>query len=283
MAEGYFDDGTVHVELGAHVFATPGGRRRIVRLQPHSRPGAVLDSGGGVLELEVTGQRLRANLGDAERYIYEQLRALATSDPGELGFEDNRGYRHVFGDSVCLGGIGEVFGYKFVSIRFDFESPEKSSVPAWGSVPAAPGAYPGTATFQDYSAGGVNLGLGGAMRIEMRRSMPLREVPRARGSRASVPPYGAEFRFVVEAARVAGAETLATDIEDLQRQVSGRVNLVANGNVYRGVLLEGVRPRHTDKRHTGLEIVFVQDIARGEADRHTTTTAAPTTTTTTGL
>ena len=61
MAEGYFNDGTVNIELGAHVFALPAGARRNLTLEAPSQPAAVLDSGGGVLSLEVTGQRARAN------------------------------------------------------------------------------------------------------------------------------------------------------------------------------------------------------------------------------
>ena len=48
---GYFNDGTVNVELGAHVFATPGAVRPSVVLDTHCAPSAVLDSGGGALEL----------------------------------------------------------------------------------------------------------------------------------------------------------------------------------------------------------------------------------------
>jgi len=267
MAEGYFNDGTVNVELGAHVFATPTGRRSIVRLAPHSAPGRVHDSGGGILTLEVTAQRLRANLGDAERYIYERLRALATSGPGDLGCEDNRGYRHVFGDSVCVGGRGEVHGYRFVEMRLDFLTPEKQTEPAWGAVPAPPGTYAGTWTIQDYRAGGVSLGVGGSMRIEMVRSYPLREIPRARGAREGEPESRAEMRFVVEASVVADASNLATELEDLARQISGEVYLTGNGNAYPGCILEGMRPRH--------EIDVSADGVEGW------TTAAPTTTTTT--
>ena len=71
MAEGYFNDGIVDMELGAHVFGTPTVYRRNLRLTPHDESAAIFDSGGGMIELQVTGQRDRANLGDAERYIYE--------------------------------------------------------------------------------------------------------------------------------------------------------------------------------------------------------------------
>ena len=283
MAEGYFNDGTINIELGAHAFALPAGRRRIVKLTPHDDPATVLDSGGGILELDLTAQRLRTNLGDAERYIYELLLALATSDPGELGYEDNRGHRHVFGDAVCDEATGEVHGFRFADLRLHFACAEKSAEPAWAGAPAAPAAYAGTDTLQDYAAGGVTLGVGGRIRIEMDRSYELREVPRARGARATEPPRRAMMRFIIDADRVAGTENLATDLEDLARSISGYVNLTANGNTFTNVLLERIRPRHTDRKATGVQFTFVKDIGTGGALAWsgTTTTAAPTTTTTT--
>ena len=283
MAEGYFNDGTVDIELGEHVFASPSARRRIVTLDPHSAPAAVLDSGGGILDLEVTAQRLRENLGDAERYVYEILRALATSEPGDLGFEDNRGHRHVFGDSVCIGGSGEVQAYRFVDMRLDFLTPEKQTEPAWGAVPAAPAAYPGTWTLQNYSACGVSLGVGGSMEIRMGRHYPLREIPRARGSREGAPESRAHMRFVVQAAVVADVQNLATALENLERQIAGELTLVANGNAYAGCILEAMRPRHTDRKHTMVEYRFVQEIDLSADGIVGWTTAAPTTTTTTTI
>ncbi len=283
MAVGYFNDGTVDIELGEHVFASPSARRRIVTLDPHSAPAAVLDSGGGILELEVTAQRVRTNLGDAERYIYEQLLALSDSGPGNLAYEDNRGHRHVFGDAVCVGGSGVVEACEFADMRLDFACPEKSAEPAWVGAPAAPGVYAGTDTLQDYAAGGVTLGVGGRMRIEMSRDYPLREIPRARGARATVPQARAVIRFIIDAARVAGTESLATDLEDLARSISGLVNLTANGNTFTDVLLERMRPSHTDRKFTMVQFSFVKDLSAGGAGAWsgTTTTAAPTTTTTT--
>jgi len=283
MAEGYFNDGTVDIELGEHVFASPSARRRIVTLDPHSAPAAVLDSGGGILDLDVRAQRVRFNLGDAERYIYEQLLALSDSGPGELAYEDNRGHRHVFGDAVCMGGSGAVEACTFADMRLDFACPEKSAEPAWVGAPAAPPLYAGTDTLQNYAAGGVTLGVGGRMRIEMSRDYPLREIPRARGARATVPHRRAVMRFVVEAARVAGTENLATDLEDLARSISGVVDLRANGNVFTNVVLERMRPRHTDRKSTMVQFAFLKDLSAGGAGAWsgTTTTAAPTTTTTT--
>ena len=261
MADGYFNDGTVNIELGEHVFVTPFGRRRNLILEPHDDSASVLASGGGVLGLEVTAQRVRSNLGDAERYVYEHLHSLATSDPGDLGHEDNRGHRSVFGDSVCVSAVGEVRACRFADVSLDFVSAEKSSEPAWGSVPAAPATYAGTSTLQDYAAGGVNLGVGGLMRIEMHRAWPLREVPRARGARTTVPPRGAVMRFIVTAAWVAGIANLAADIEGLMRSIGpGEIDLTGNGNTFGNVLLEAMRPRHTDLKHTMVEFEFVKEI-----------------------
>jgi len=261
MGAGYFNDGTVDVEIGEHVFMTASIPRRNVVLEPHDDPAVVLDSGGGILDLEVAGQRVRDNLGDAERYIYELLLGLAVSDPGDLAHEDNRGHRSVFGDSVCLGGQGEVRGSRFADMRFDFLSPEKSSEPAWGVVPATPGVYPGTSTLRNYAVGGVSLGTGGEMRIEMARSWPLREIPRARGARTSLPPRGAVMRFTVSAAAIAGTSNLAAYVEVLVRSIGpGPVDLTANGNTYHDVVLENVRPGHTDRKFTTVEFEFLKQI-----------------------
>lgn len=280
MAGGYFNDGTIHVELGAHAFATPTALRRNVFLEPHSAPATVLDSGGGVLELTVTGQRLRANLGDAERYAYEHFHSLATSDPGDLGVEDNLGNRAVFGDSVCIGAVAEIQAFRFVEMRTDWQSPSKSAEPAWGAIPAAPATYPGTDTLQDYRAGGVQLGtFPVGMRIEMSRRFPLREIPRARGSRARGPAAGAVIRFVVTGHALVTGQNLADYLEALARSIGPRwVTLRANGNVFDRVLLESLRPTHTDSRATDFEAEFVQDVELGGVEQITTTTETATTT-----
>ena len=281
MGQGYFRAGPpyggVNIELGAHVFALPAGARRNLTLEAPYQPAAVLDSGGGVLSLEVTGQRVRANLGDAERYIYETLRTLALSDPGDLGFVDGRGHQHVYGQSVCVSGSGEVQAFSFADMRFDFESPEKLAEPVWIGAPATPGTYPGTATLQDYAAGGVTLGIGGSMKLEMARSFPLREIPRARGARSRGPATGAQLRLLVNVGRVAWLENLATDLEDLIRSIGPRpVDLTANGNVYSSVIFERARPGVTDAKHTMVELEFVQDLAAGGVAQATTTTTTPT-------
>ena len=152
---GYFTDGETHVELGEHVFLTPVARRANALLSPPNRPGVLLDGGGGVVELTVTGQRLRHNLGDAERYVYGLFRALALSGAGDLGVEDELGSRSVFGDCLCVEAAAEVRAMRFVEMRFTFAAPERVSQPAWAGVPAAPGEYPRTDSLQDYAAGGV--------------------------------------------------------------------------------------------------------------------------------
>ena len=274
MAAGYFNDGTLSLELGQHVFVSPTARRRNTVLMPYDEAASVLASGGGVLELKATGQRLRANLGDAERYVYEMLAALATSGAGDLAFQDNRGHQHVFSRAVCVGGAGEVRAFRFADMTLDFACPEKAAEGAFGAVPAAPAAYTGTTNAQNYRAGGVDLGEAGVMRIEMQRSWPMRELPRARGARTSVPPSGALIRFLVETERIAATENLATDLEDLARAIGpGAVALTANGNAYGGVVLEQVRPRHTDRKHTVVECEFVQDVGAYGAWEFTGTTA----------
>ena len=228
MPGGYFNDGNgTHVELGEHAFATATAYRRNVIREPYATPygGAarVMDSGGGILDVEATGQRVRANMGDAERYIYELFRALAFSGAGDLGVEDNRIFRQVYGDSVCVGATGEVRAFKFADMRFSFLSPEKSGEPAWGGPPPdAPLPYAGTSTAQDYAAGGVTLGIGVSMRIELIRSWPLREIPRARGARTTEPHRAAQIRFIVQCGALANAVHLAAYLENLARQIGPR-------------------------------------------------------------
>ncbi len=260
---GYFADGTMHVELGTHAFFTPSGYRRNVVLEPHGRVARVLDSGGGIIEMAVTGQELRANLGDAERYIYEHFHALAASAPGTLGVEDNLGNRATAGQAVCIGASGAVHAFRFADMRFEFYAPAKAAEPAWDSVPAAPATYAGTGTLQNYAAGGVTLGTAPAsMRIDMVRQYPLRQVPRARGARSSRRGgTGAHLRFTVISHAVVTAQHLAACLQDLERQIGPRpVPLCGNGNTYEGVVLESLRPAHTDRRHTQFEAEFLLEV-----------------------
>jgi hypothetical protein len=141
-----------------------------VTFDPHGRPAELLDSGGGTLDLSVTGERLRANLGDAERWLYEVLAALALADPGDLGVEDSQGNRATFAQAVCIGGAGEVQAFRVAELSMSFQAPQAATAPAWGAVPATPGTYAGTDTLLDYAAGGVAIGPHPAgMRIEMSR------------------------------------------------------------------------------------------------------------------
>ncbi len=280
MAGGYFKDGTVDIELGSHAFATPRAVRPGVILSPHRRPAVVLDAGGGVLDMQVTGRRLRQNLGDAERYLYERLHSLGTSDPGRLGCRDDLGRRATFGSSVCVGAVGRVEAFRFAELRLRFYSPEKSAEPAWESAPAPPAPYPGTDTLRDYAAGDVTIGhhpVG--MELEMTRRYPMRRIPRARGTRPRGPRRGAQIRFVIRAHARVAARNLGDYLEELARQIGPRpVELTANGNIYRDVLLERLEPAHTDLRHTGFEAEFVMSLGSAVT---CSTTAAPTTTTTT--
>jgi hypothetical protein len=261
MSAGYFKVGRTKIELGAHVFALPGGHRRNLRLEAHDVPAELLDSGGGVLSLSVRAQRDRYNLGDAEKYAYNRLHQLALLGPGTLAFQDSRGYQHTFGDAFCVGGSATIYGLRFADMRLDFQCPEKLTEPAWSGAPGAPGLYAGTTTAQDYAAGGIPLGVGGTMEIEMMRSGEIREVPRARGARADVPVRGAIMRFTITAGRVADFTNLATDIENLTRTIGPRyVALTGNGNTFSDVLLESVRPTSTDAKHTLVAFEFTKEI-----------------------
>jgi hypothetical protein len=266
---GYFNDGTVNVEIGEHAFATPAASRRSRSLDVAGRPSTVLDDGGGMLTLQVTGQRLRANLGDAEKYIYDLLVSLAGSTPGVLGCEDQLGHRAAFSQAVCIAGSGEVQAFKFADLRLEVLSPEKQAEPAWGAIPAAPGTYPGTSTLLDYSvsgadgAGGIALGTHpSGMRIEMARQYPLREIPRARGARSRGPSRGAVIRLTVSSHAVASGIHLARYLEDLARSAGGGrpVDLTGNGNTYEDVVLESLKPKHTDFRATTFEAEFLKQL-----------------------
>ena len=262
MAGGYFNDGLVSVEIGEHAFATPGAARRNLILDPHGQAAAVHDSGGGMISLDVTGQRLRENLGDAERYAYDLFVALALTDPGDLGVEDQLGHRATFAQAVCTGAAADVQAFRFADMRFEFLTPEKAAEPAWLAIPAAPATYPGTDTLLDYAAGGVALGTHPqGMSIEMARSYPLREIPRARGSRSRGPERGAIMRFIVASHAVASGLALARYLEDLARQIGPRpVDLTANGNTFADVVLDRLTPDHTDRRATRFTVELIQQL-----------------------
>ena len=262
MAAGYFNDGSINIELGAHVFASTTGYRRNLSLTPHGSPARILDSGGGTQELSVRGQRLRANMGDAERWIYEILLALATSDPGELGVQDNLGNQAVFGDAVCVGASGEVQAFRFADVRYTFLAPEVSAQGAFGAVPAAPATYGGTSTAQNYQVDAADVGDHGvSLRIEMTRSYPLREIPRCRGARARGPASNARIRLIVTSHLVDTTQTIWEAVEALVRGIGPRhVDLTGNGNTYADVLLESVRPGLTDLNHTAIEAEFLMEV-----------------------
>jgi len=261
MGGGFFSDGITEVELGEHAFATPAaGRVNLLNAAP-GRPARLLDAGGGVLELHLTAQCVRDNLGDAEQYIHDKLHALAGAGPGVLGVEDPRGNRATFGDAVCISAEGRVHAFRFVDIALEFAAPERPTQPDWQTPPVPPTAYPGTSTAQDYAAGGVPLGTHpAALRIEMARHFPLREIPRARGARPSGPAAGVLMRFVVTSHALRADKNLARYLEELARQIGPRhVPLTGNGNTWDGVLLESLRPTHTDGRHTRFEATFLKE------------------------
>jgi hypothetical protein len=278
---GYFDDGTWAVDLGHHVFATPSVVRRNLRLDRHDAVGVIHTAGGGSVELQVTGQRCRTNLGDAERWLYERLRALACSGPGALGCEDHVGNRAMFANCVCTGAAGEVQAFRFAEISAEFLCPEVSIAPGWGAVPAEPAFYAGSLWEQTYTAGGVAIGHHAeGMRFEMQRQYPLREIPRARGARSRGPVSGAVIRLVVTSHATVTAEHLARYLEDLARSIGAcPVDLVANGQTYEDVVLERLSPTHTDRRWGQFTAEFIQavDCTPWAPTTHAPITAAPTT------
>jgi len=256
---GYFIGPNTEVELGRQAFGAPRPRREVVTLSPPAAPARVHDAGGGILDIPLTGRRLRANLGDAERWAWKVLTALATSGPGELGIEDRRGECATWSDAVCVRASAEVSAFRFVTLECAFRAPESPSSPAWAGAPAAPATYSGTSTSQDYAAGGVDLGVGGTMRLEMERQAALRAVPRTRGARVSGPPSGAEVRLKIDAHAKADAAHLAAYLHDMARSIGARpVDLSANGNSYAGVVLDDLRPDHSDTRAASFTAEFVR-------------------------
>ena len=258
---GYFTDGTISVELGEYVFATPATQRPIAQLDPPGLPASLLDAGGGVVEVNVTAQRLRANLGDAERYGFELLQALATSGAGELGIEDARGNRYTLSDAACVSGSARVEAFRLCSVDLTFQAPQAAAAPDWTTPPAPPAEWPGTATLQDYAAGGVDLGIGGSMDIEMVRSWPSRMIPRARGARMAEPPSGASLSFLLHVHAKPDSQSLPAYLQETARHVGPRaVDLTANGNTYSDVLLRGLWPDHADRGATSFRAEFVKEL-----------------------
>jgi len=279
MPEGYFDNGAVSIELGAHAFVSPGPEHSVLALTDLGSPSVILPDGGGVIGLDVTAQRLRENMGDAERWAYELLAALATAAPGTLGVADRLGRQVTFADAVCTAGVGQVHGARFADVRLTFAAPCVAAQPAYGSAPATADTYAGTSTAQDYAAdagaGAVTLGIGEGMRLEMLRQYPVRPVPRARGARSVGPAAGAMLRLTVMAWARPDSEHLSAYLDDLARQVGpGAVELSGNGNTYEDCVLQALRPRHTDWLHTSFEAEFLQQVGAGASSGATTTPGA---------
>jgi hypothetical protein len=227
----------------------------------HGRPARVHELGGGTERIRITAGRLRANLGDAERYAHDLLAALAVSGPGQLGVEDRRGQRHTWAGAVCVEASAAVRAFRFVELDCLFRAPESPSSPDWAGAPAPPDTYPKRSTAQDYAAGGVDLGIGGTMCIEMERTAPLRTVPRARGARPRPAPSGAIMRFQLDAHANADTDHLAAHLEDMARSIgTGPVDLTANGNSFSSLVLEELRPDNTDVRATSFRATFLRQL-----------------------
>lgn len=279
MARAYFDDDEFDLDLGYHGFGLPAAQRANLRVEPPDAPSALFDSGGGLHTITVTGQRIRDNIGDAERWIYEVLRRLACSGPGVLAYEDNLGNSATFDDAVCVGALGRVFAYQMADVRYTFVAPSQSGQPPWGGAPAAWGAYAGTTSARDYQAGGVDIGQHPVgMEIEMTRGYQVVSIPRARGGRARGAMRGAHLRFRVTSHCLTTAQNLAAYLHNLESSIGPRaVDLTGNGNTYADVVLDSLRPRQTDRPSTQ----FVAEFLRPVEDLRSTTTAAPYPTTTT--
>ena len=263
---GWLNDGTTAVEIGYNVWANPIEGRSNVVLAPQDLPAVVLDSGGGLVDLTVTGQRVRANLGDAERWIYQTLAAAMQLGPAALGVENYQGAYTTWSNAVCLGGKGSVEAAAFAQIEFDCQVGQLLTAPVWADPPDTDDVYSGTLTAMDYAAGGVALGDGDSMKFEARRNYPVRPVPRARGARSVGPASGATMRLIVTGWIAAGSRYLPSLLTVLAREIGpGPVSLTANGNAYADCVLERLAPKSTPWRATNFEATFVQQIGPGVA------------------
>lgn len=277
--QGYYETEGTKVDLGQHVFATPGVQREMADARQPGHPTRWHPQGGGVMQLEVTAQRQRANLGDAEWWAYSRLRELALADKGLLAVSDALGNEHAFEAAVMVSAEARVDAYELATLTLDMQCGESSSDASYGSAPSEPAERTGATTSQDYTAGGVDLGVGGKMELEAYRNTRIRPIPRARGARVSLPESGGEMRLIITADLVAEGANLADEVESLARSISGQtITVSANGNEYTDCLLADVRSKHTDWRNTTLDWTFVQDLTRGNvvstATTTTTTTAA---------
>lgn len=266
----YFDDGAVNVELGEAGHGDPQFAREVLRIKLGNRPAAVHGAGGGEQDIRLETGRERENLGDAEKYAYELFTSLATSEHGTLGVRDWRSsdelHEHVWADAICIEASATIEAHKWVSMSLRFLAPQKAPAAttttsgAW-PAPSPPGTYPGTSTSQDYSAGGIDLGVGGSLRIEMVRSADLRTIPRARGAKPGAPWSGSSIRLIVNAHAKTDTEHLAGYLADLTRSIpTGPINLTANGNRYSGLILEELRPDNAIHRSTSFSARFVKEL-----------------------
>ncbi len=262
--QGYYDTSTDKVDLGQHVFATPGVQRQMADRRLPDHPTRWHPQGGGVINLEVTAQRQRDNLGDAEWWAYSRLRDLVLADKGTLAVSDALGNEHAFGDAVMASAEARVDAYELATLTLDMQCGESSSDAAYGTPPSEPATRAGTSTSQDYTAGGVSLGVGGKMELEAYRDTRIRSIPRSRGARVSPPKTGGEMRLMITADLVAGGTNVADDAEALARSISDQsLTVAANGNVYTECVLADVSSEHTDWRNTTLTWTFVQDLTAG--------------------
>jgi hypothetical protein len=78
---------------------------------------------------------------------------------------------------------------------------------------------------------------------------------------------------------VVGGASMAGYLAGLAAAIGPRhVTLSGNGNTYENVLLQELRPTHTDRHHCEFEAEFVMQLAEA-AEEQSTTSAAPSTTT----
>jgi hypothetical protein len=216
---------------------------------------------GGSGSLLLHTHRLRANRGDAERYIWERLRALALSAPGTLAVEDEFGRRTTRGPCRCTRASGRVRGHRLAELTYRFLAPD-STAPDWPAPPAAPPEYDGTDTLLDYAVDGVPLGdHGGGLRFQMSRRCSVRGVPRTRGGRVGTPPRAALLRLIVTAWLHRAAQNPTEALGELLRAIgTAPVSLQANGNAYADLRLERCVPRRQGLSDIEFDCTFLQEI-----------------------
>ncbi|HOX38747.1 MAG TPA: hypothetical protein PL033_12225 [Candidatus Brocadiia bacterium] len=265
MAGGYVTDGETLIGLGDYAFAAPdysGGPLAV-------ESAAEVDlryclRGGDAQLLRVQCEAIRANAGDAERWLIEKLLALSETGIADVGIEDYAGGRVVFSGCWFVGGSGRVEANSEAKLLLRFIRPAHDlsvSDNAWESIPAEAETYEGTTTGNLYLANGIQLGDYATMKVEAARRTTLKRVPRCNGARIAPLIAGRRIRFTLDCVHSrAGSRTeIEAYLRDIHKGIGpGPVALAGNGNSWSDCRLERIASTPND--HWGIckfKVTFV--------------------------